>query len=498
MFTVIVMNFAKKDNSTKQPTGGGLALQGVLKEPSSIMNPTIRIEPLANNASPHSYNYAYINKFGRYYFIKDWVWSDGLWEVQMAVDVLASFKTEIGQQNEYILRTSSSEIFTNKIIDTTYPATTDITVSSFENANPFSPATIGAGSYIVGIISGGSVSAYGAITYYAMSSTQFRALKDMLYSDTNLETMGIIEIDPTTGEITDKVTDISHDLLKALYNPYQYIVSCIWIPVALGDIPGASSAGKVSLGWWDYTTLSGSILSQSTMTVDENPITLTAHPQAQLRGEYLNYAPYTIRTISGKFGTIPLDTALFQTGDTLNIKYYVDLITGQCRAVFNKSGTGGINYLMERTFMIGVPIQIAQVSSDYLGAGVAALNGVSNAVSSMSIGSLLSDPVGSVAKSASAIASGVYNAVSTAMPQVETSGSNGSFLATGNMTKVVSKFYHVVDEDFSHRGRLLCEMRTINSLFGYILCAEGDVDIACFEEERIKINNYLVSGFFWE
>ena len=58
MFTVIVMNFAKKDNSTKQPTGGGLALQGVLKEPSSIMNPTIRIEPLAGNVSPHGYNYA--------------------------------------------------------------------------------------------------------------------------------------------------------------------------------------------------------------------------------------------------------------------------------------------------------------------------------------------------------------------------------------------------------------------------------------------------------
>ena len=488
MFTVIVMNFAKKDNSTKQPTGGGLALQGVLKEPSSIMNPTIRIEPLSGNASPHGYNYAYINKFGRYYFIEDWVWVNGLWEVHMKVDVLATFKTEIGNSTEYVLRTDSTTNFNGEITDTTYPATTDIVTTSYTLSNIFT-TDITVGCYIVGIISGGNSQAVGAISYYAMTSTEFGALKNKLFSDDNLEIMGIIDSGGQT-----LITDLSQEVLKTMYNPYQYIVSCMWFPFGKSAIPSSSAVSSIKIGWWDYP-LSGNRLYAQTFELGNEQFAITAHPQAS-RGSYLNYAPYTRRTLIGRFGAVPIDTTMFAVGNLINISYMIDLITGQCYAKISRRVGSVEDLLAERNFLIGVPIQIAQVGTDYLGTAVSAINTipqmVGGAISGIASGS------GAVMGAIAGGASGIYNTLQSAMPQVETGGQNGSFLAPVNNTHVVEQFYKIVDEDIAHRGRPLCELRQLNTLSGFILCAEGDIDIGCYDNERKEIVRYLTDGFFWE
>ena len=226
--------FAKKENSTKQPTSHTLTLgiQGILKEPCSIMNPVVKIERLTSDAMPFDYTYAKWVEAGRFYFIEDWVWQDGLWEVHMKEDVLATFKTEIGARTEYVLRTDSTVNFNGEITDTTYPATTDIVSESYSLTNIFT-TDLTVGCYIVGIISGGSSQAVGAISYYAMTSTQFGALKDKLFSDDNLEIMGIIDAQGQT-----LIQDLSQEVLKTLYNPYQYIASCMWFPFGEGAISG--------------------------------------------------------------------------------------------------------------------------------------------------------------------------------------------------------------------------------------------------------------------
>ena len=79
------------------------------------------------------------------------------------------------------------------------------------------------------------------------------------------------------------------------------------------------------------------------------------------------------------------------------------------------------------------------------------------------------------------VANGIYNTLQSAMPQVETSGSNGSFLAPATRTALLENFATIVDEDIHHKGRPLCSLRQLNTLSGYILCAEGDMDISCFD-----------------
>jgi hypothetical protein len=451
------------------------------------MNPVIKIERLPNDAIPGDYTYARWVQADRYYFIEDWVWVNGLWEVHLKEDVLATFKTEIGNSTEYVLRTNSTTDFNGEITDTTYPATTDIetTVSVL---NSVFPSDIDVGCYIVGIISGGSSSAVGAISYYAMTANEFGALKNKLFSNDNLEIMGIID---SGGQTV--VQDLSQEVLKTLYNPYQYIVSCMWFPFYKSVLP-STQVTSIKIGWWNYP-LQGSRIYAQTHEIGSERYAITAHPQAS-RGSYLNYAPYTRRTLIGRFGAVSIDTTMFAVGDYIDISYVIDVITGQCYAkIARRRGTNN-SVFAERNFLLGVPIQLAQVGTDYLGAAVSAINIAPQIAGGALKG--LATGTGAVMGAIAGGASGIYNTLQSAMPQVETTGQNGSFLAPGNYTRVVEQFYKIVDEDISHRGRPLCELRQLNTLSGYILCAEGEIDISCYDNERKEITRYLTEGFFWE
>ena len=499
MLNLNLYSFAKKDNSTKQPTLETAKLvQGILKEPCSIMSPVVRIERLPNDAMPFQYTYAKWVEANRYYFIEDWTWVNGLWEVRMKEDVLATFKTEIGNTTEYVLRTDSTIDFNGEITDTTYPATTDIVSESYSLDNIFT-TDLTVGCYIVGIISGGQTQAVGAISYYAMTSGEFGSFKEKLFSDDNLITMGLAILDPSTGQLTPTITDISLELLKTMYNPYQYVVSCMWFPFGKSAIPSSTAVTGIKIGWWEYPTLTGNRLYAQTYELGNEQFAIAAHPPAS-RGSYLNYAPYTRRTIIGRFGSVPVDTTLFKVGDKINISYMIDLITGQCYCKISRMdetpSTPAEDLIAERNFLIGVPIQIAQVGVDYLGTAVSALNTIPQIMGGAISG--IASGKGAVMGAIAGGASGIYNTLQSAMPQVETGGQNGSFLAPVNNTHVVEQFYKIVDEDIAHRGRPLCELRQLSTLSGYILCAEGDIDISCYDNERKEIVRYLTEGFFWE
>lgn len=70
------------------------ALDGTLRDNTSVVNPVIKVEK--TNPTAYGYNYLYIPDFGRYYFIDDIVQiRHNVWEIHARVDVLYSFMTEI-------------------------------------------------------------------------------------------------------------------------------------------------------------------------------------------------------------------------------------------------------------------------------------------------------------------------------------------------------------------------------------------------------------------
>lgn len=106
-FQVKLYEFQKRHNSTRRPEGAEWGINGVLREGCSLITPTISFE-FATDFSPMSnslnlkFNYAYVAKFARYYWITDWTYEGGLWHATMKVDVLASFRPEILDTDAFV------------------------------------------------------------------------------------------------------------------------------------------------------------------------------------------------------------------------------------------------------------------------------------------------------------------------------------------------------------------------------------------------------------
>ena len=92
-FTISLFKTASENNRVVKTLTDEKQLSGELRNQTSVLNPSIRIES-ADNIS--TYNYAYIPEFGRYYYITDIVSvRTNCWVVSLRCDVLMSYKDEI-------------------------------------------------------------------------------------------------------------------------------------------------------------------------------------------------------------------------------------------------------------------------------------------------------------------------------------------------------------------------------------------------------------------
>lgn len=91
-FTInLYQNASSPETISKSITSVG-SLTGALKDQSSIIDPNI----LVQMDSVPSFNYVYIPAFSRYYYVKN-ITSvrNGLWLIEMHVDVLMSHKSAV-------------------------------------------------------------------------------------------------------------------------------------------------------------------------------------------------------------------------------------------------------------------------------------------------------------------------------------------------------------------------------------------------------------------
>ncbi|MBO7247698.1 MAG: hypothetical protein J6V02_05070 [Bacteroidaceae bacterium] len=475
---VNLYSFEKKKNSTKQPLiSSATTLTSVqLKDETSIMNPVLLVNPsnsaLPSPFVPSGFNYANIPSFGRYYYISDWTWKNGIWECTLNVDVLASFKTAIGNTSAYVERSAS--MYDSNVVDGFYPMKADATVVVTDFG---SIIDLNTGCYVVGIIDCMNTNnRKGAVTYYAMTESELNSLLQFLYS----------------GQIfqMSNITDISEGLFKSIMNPAQYIVSCMWMPVSRDTIATGSLVSVVT-GYWDSQTVFSKIANAISFNKEQS-VVFTNHPQIS-RGAYLNFSPFSRYTLFfPPFGSIPIDSIFRSQGSYLNTRLSIDLVTGQgCLRVSVQNTNTVIPYnsqkvVAERSALVGVPIQLSQVNNDMV-------NGVTSLVGS-AISALTG---GGIAGAASGVMSG---SADMATARAQSTGFNGSFLAAGQVlsTSLVSEFYTQVERDTTDHGAPLMAVKTINSLSGYIKCSDGHFSGQCFDSEKDAVNSYMVSGFYYE
>lgn len=482
-------NFAKRENSTKQPAAGsGTEYDVVLKDGSSLIQPTVilRLEykPV--------YNYAYIADMDRFYFVDDIVnLSKNIWEISMHTDVLASFRVEITNAELYVLRAAAD--YDGNIIDNFYPVKVTktnerVTVDSILNAGGSSAyANVNNGCFIVGIVGAtGSLTTnaiYGSVTYYAFNRANFAKLISLLLDDDVLENWGLADL-----------SDLTIKLQKSIIDPLQWIKSCVWVPIAYNEIDGTSVGQLYAFGM----EISGSqpgdfyckqISGNPPQEVLTTTITIPPHPMAASRGDYLNVEPFTrMQLLFPPFGNFELDTSVLTQADNLAITVYIDLITGAGTLRVGAEGDG--QFLINAKTQVGVPINLTQVTHDYL----SMFGGLIGGGISAGVGAATANPVGIIGGVVSAIGS-VVNAFK---PVVSSMGGNGGFSDLSGKPTLACQFYDIPDEDNANAGRPLCQVRRLGSLPGYILVREGDVEINGFGDEQAILKSYLEGGFYYE
>ena len=115
----IFYTFTKRINSTAVPASGGTSYNIILKEDSGLLQPEIFLK-WTGSGSPCAFNYVHIPDFQRYYWISNWTYSERQWGASLSVDVLASWKTQIGAAEKYVLRSYAES--DPHVLDKLYPA----------------------------------------------------------------------------------------------------------------------------------------------------------------------------------------------------------------------------------------------------------------------------------------------------------------------------------------------------------------------------------------
>ena len=459
--TVKFYSVSKAVNSTALPTGEPMAVYECrMLDACSILRPVILLN-VGPQANPTGANYAYIAEYNRYYWVSDWTVNRGQWVATLSIDPLASWKEEIGNTFQYVLRSSSESNPT--VQDSMYPATSASTWdSAVPSENPFAHE-LGSGEYVIGIVGGSG--AMGAVSYYVMTPAQFRAFGQKLYGETGIYDIAAEQI----------------AAFKTQFNPLQYIVYCQWFPFAL---PKGEALSAVDFGWWKLTTQCYKLPSNPIYIVTTE-FALPNHPQLS-RGTYLNKSPFSrYDLIYGTFGKVPLDTSgLPDTlNRTVNANMQVDLVTGYAILQVTSPGGGTLAYASGK---IGVDISLAQIAVDYKGAAVQAVQTVGAAIAS-SGASLLTGGV-----------SGISNAIDSLIPQMRTSGSNGSIADYYIIPRIICQFINIAAEDNERLGRPLCARRKINTLSGFLQTVDTELEIPATSGEIDMIKSYMEGGMHFD
>lgn len=445
-------NFVKKFNSTKRPGANtGTNIDVVLKSGTSRENPIFLIDGIDLDVN-------YVGWYDHYYFVTDIVLgNNNIYEIHCAQDVLATFKGTIGATSAYILRSAGDS--NGEINDAMYPITSEVTIES-RTFNQLIPET--SGTYIMGVVGQGSNTLrQGSVSYYAMDNFSINAFRVKLFSE-----------------------DFWKSLLTDIQNPLDYVVSCYWVPI---DLFTGRDRTDVVIGRFDMEFSAYKLTtSDRELALQEKSVAIPKHPQSATRGNFLNENPYSAyEFVYSGFGTIPLATNKLLGDATLYAKVVLDVVTGQSILELRTES----HLVTRETSQLGVPVALSQ-NTIPIGSILGAASSVVGAVASGIIG----NAAGAIAGGISAIDS----AVDAMRGSNHVTGTNGSFLGFYGDAQLFGIFKNIADEDNTHKGRPLCEVRTISSLSGYILCSDASVNLAGTQGDKDAVNSLLNSGFYYE
>lgn len=502
MSTIKLYHFAKKAMSTDEPSDQPLNQQivetitGTFRAPYDILSPVVRIENNATMAfTTDPPNYCKIDggaeQVTRYYWIDKFIWiTDTILDLYLTEDYLATWRSAIQASSQYVVRAAST--WNGELQDALYPnessqsiITETLTQTQIPWYNP-NGWNFEDGWFVIGI-NNSDDDAIGSVSYYALNNIAFQSLRNALFSSTSYTNMSFSEIE--------------EPLYKSLFNPMQYIVSCKWFPIR-PDITGATNVTFLNIGWFPAPAFAkqGSYayrLAEFTRS-GHFSLTLQKHPSAATRGAYLNTAPWYRRTLYiPPFGSIELDTAKMALATMYpTVYWWIDFISGEVR-IRVTSPLNDDAILADSVAMLGMDVGLAQQTQNLLGAAGGALSAGISAGSGLA--GLLMGSGSMFVSGLAGAASGIANAVASFAPDVQALAGHPSIIS-GDIAPVDQvTLTFPANDDLADRGRPLCEVRTLNTLQGYVLCANAHMAVSnMLGDERRAIESALNSGIYLE
>lgn len=488
-------SFDKKRNSLKTPDSPGTVVQGVLKEPCSVLTPSVyfRFDPEQFTGDKYAYTYAEIPAFGRYYFVKNWTAEGGRWRCDMIVDVLASYRQSILDSTQYVERSASAT--DGDIIDNLYPAKAGYTVVTNEiAAGELFEKTWSDGLYIVGIAGGASSL---GVSYYQFTPEAFFTFCQWLSNESDAS--GLIA--------TMSIDDISKALTRALVNPFEYIVSCQWFPF---EFNVGSTVASVKYSYWEYTVptsgsvrlWNGAVFSRIvSMSVPKHP-NVANHP-------WLKSSPYsTYELYFPPFGEITIDPAMLYKRSHLVIKMDIDIATGQAHAAIYANSTGEVGGdlidLYDAKVGVEIPLSgrtfnaslqdLSTIALSQIGGSAAAdiARGAKGMLSWIGID-------GQTVDSFAALFETVGNGAAASVSQMTKIGTMGNFAIYQQPTRLSLRYLKIVETNNDDYGSPYCKRVVLRTLSGFTKCQNSDITLTGgLLSEVSEVNHFLDSGVFIE
>lgn len=511
-FNIILYRFSKLNNSDAVPGDNTASVTYPncrFKNECSMINPVLRLSGFTDVAP--SYNYVYIPKMSRYYFIADKVYTAPYWDFYCTIDALASFHNEIQNSTQYVDRASQNTFINNNIIDTIYPTTTtgfsNEATSDFLNIE----ATWNGGAFVIGVINGQSRE-NGAVTYYSVDHVTMSAVMNAMLGGSSY-----------TG-----VTDVSNDLLKTFFNPFEYVVSAKWFPIAAAQFPGLGSndyATTFKFGWWDSQVRTYFLPDDPTVSYSGS-VSIPKHPQisqtidgSSYSFSYLQQDPYSKYILKfGPFGEIPIDTTLLYNKNTLYMQVKIDLISGEAKLYLSTSNSMSNAFKIVRA-NYAVDVQLAQISGAVMSSAGTVIKQADAAatqsggwwstvrskvsewwagIKSMHIGGEQGPTVGGVIGTVGgAIGTAIGTATQSAMPQVQSVGSTGSVIEYNESPRLLLIYYNITGIDMAHKGAPVCDNKSMALASGYYQINNPRINFpTATTGEKEIIMQHMQNGFY--
>lgn len=427
-----------------------------LKDGADVVNPTITLS--IDFETVKNFNYAFM--LNRYYWIvKKTMLRAGLCVLDLECDVLATYKSEIGDSELYILRSSAAS--DGYVVDRLYPLTNELTkyydVPSGEILTGFS-----SGVYVVQIAGKNT----GSSTLYEMTPTNFsNFIHDLLGVYDSLDW-----------------SSVENSLQSAVFDPMKYIYSVRWYPSAFGGTP----VSNIFIGYWS-SNVNARRINDPFKVAKSFTLSLRNHPQIA-RGKFLNGAPYRkMELYLPPFGIIPIDTNKLIDSASLYVAIYVDALTGSATA-YGRDENGQKLFSVSGQWGVNLPItQGGAQGGNFIGQALTTIGGT-----------LLAGASGGASLALGAGVAAIGEAAQMFDASPSSTGSQGTILAFQDYSSLATYCNHIVDEDNTRNGRPYCKIAKPANLGGYMIASRGDVHINGTLPEEEKIRAFLESGFYYE